>query len=175
MARGLRLGREVIRGDIFLMNLPRLAKVISGFLFACALYPSLMAQGPAFDAPSTSAFVRPSTEIENPRITSGDSHRFWDKTNIVLFTAVGAASAADFTVTRANLQSGGRELNPLVRMWGTSTPGLAANFAAETASVIGISYVLHKTHHHKLERIFTMLNIGSSAGAVAYDVAIRAN
>jgi hypothetical protein len=48
-------------------------------------------------------------------------------------------------VTRANLQSAGRELNPITRAFGSSTTGLAVNFAGETAGVIGISYFLHKT------------------------------
>jgi hypothetical protein len=47
------------------------------------------------------------------------------------------------------------------------------NFAAETAGVVGISYFFHKTGHHKLERAVPMLNIGASAGAVAFDLAHR--
>jgi len=50
-------------------------------------------------------------------------HRFWDKQNVALFTASAALSATDFAVTRANLQSGGRELNPVVRLFGRSTAG----------------------------------------------------
>jgi hypothetical protein len=80
-------------------------------------------------------------------------HPFWDRENRVLFTAVGALAAADFCTTRANLASGGRELNPVTRVFSGSTPGLATNFARETASTIGISYMFHKTGHHKLERI----------------------
>ena len=91
----------------------------------------------------------------------------------MLFAASAALSAADFAVTRANLQNGGRELNPVVRFFGTSTPALAANFAGETAGIIGLRYFFHRTGHHKLERVLTMLNIGSSAGAVSYDLVNR--
>jgi len=111
------------------------------------------------------AFVTPTSA---PR-----AHRFWDKENGLLFGASATLSAADFAITRANLQSGGRDLNPVVRFFGPSTAGLAVNFAGETAGVIGVSYLLHKTGHHKLERLFTMVNIGSSAGAVSYDLVIR--
>ncbi|MGA8761919.1 MAG: hypothetical protein WB562_03435 [Candidatus Sulfotelmatobacter sp.] len=90
-----------------------------------------------------------------------------------MFTAVAALSAADFTVTRENLQAGGRELNPVTRIVGSSTAGLAMNFAGETAGVIGISYLFHKTGHHKLERIVSMVNAGTSAAAVSFDVAHR--
>jgi len=96
------------------------------------------------------------------------SHPFWDRENRVLFAAVGAMAVADFCTTRANLASGGKELNPVTRVFSGSTPGLAANFALETASTIGISYMLHTTGHHKLERITSFVTIGTSAGAVAY-------
>ncbi len=111
------------------------------------------------------AFVTPTSE---PRV-----HKFWDKENGFLFGASAALSAADFAVTRANLQSGGRDLNPVVRFFGPSTPGLVVNFAGEAAGVMGVSYLLHRTGHHKLERLFTMVNIGSSAGAVSYDLVVR--
>jgi len=45
--------------------------------------------------------------------------------------------------------------------------------ALETASTIGISYMFHKTGHHKLERITSFVNIGTSAGAVAYGLTHR--
>jgi hypothetical protein len=100
-------------------------------------------------------------------------HRFWDRENRALFAAVGALAAADFCTTRANLASGGRELNPVTRVFSGSTPGLATNFALETASTIGISYIFHKTGHHKLERMTSFVNIGTSAGAVAYGLTHR--
>ena len=103
----------------------------------------------------------------------GDQHRFWDKRNTALFVAAAALNTADFAVTRANLQSGGQELNPVVRMFGRSSAGLAVNFIGETAGVIGISYFFHKTGHHKLERMVSVVNIGSSAGAVTYDLTHR--
>jgi hypothetical protein len=100
-------------------------------------------------------------------------HRFWDKENRFLFAAVAALSIADFAVTRANLQSGGKELDPVTRLFSGSTAGLAVNFAGETAGIIGLSYYFHKTGHHKLERITPLLNIGASSFAVAYDFSHR--
>ena len=82
-------------------------------------------------------------------------------------------ATADFFVTRANLQSGGKELNPVTRVFSGSTPGLAANFALETGVVIGLSYIFHKTGHHKLERATSWVNLGGSAGAVAYGLTHR--
>ena len=100
-------------------------------------------------------------------------HRFWDRENRILFATVGALATADFCVTHANLASGGKELNPVTRVLSGSTPRLAANFALETSGIMAISYMFHKTGHHKLERITSFVNIGSSATAVAYDLAHR--
>jgi hypothetical protein len=100
-------------------------------------------------------------------------HKFWDRQNKVLFVAAAASNAGDFAVTRANLQSGGRELNPVVRIFGRSSAGLAMNFAGETAGVVSLSYFFHKTGHHKLERAVPMVNIAASAGAVTYGLMHR--
>jgi len=97
-------------------------------------------------------------------------HKFWDTKNRALFTTVAALSAADFALTRSILQNGGKELNPVTRLFSGSTAGLAANFAGETAGIIGLSYLFHKTGHHQLERLTPMLNIGASAFAVMYDL-----
>lgn len=111
---------------------------------------------------STSVVTRPSGLVEE--------HRFWDKQNCALFVSAAALNGADFAVTRSNLQSGGQELNPVVRIFGRSSAGLAVNFAGETAGVVSISYLLHKAGHHKLERIVSMANIGSSAAAASYSL-----
>lgn len=122
-------------------------------------------------SPGSMAVVASAPVVARPQEFA--SHPFWDRENRVLFTAVGALAAADFCTTRANLASGGRELNPVTRVLSGSTAGLAANFALETASTIGISYMFHKTGHHKLERITSFVNIGGSAGAVAYGLTHR--
>ena len=113
------------------------------------------------------------TTTQPASIPEASSHKFWDRENSILFAANAAFSAADFVVTRDNLRSGGQELNPVTRLFSGSTPGLAMNFASETAGVVGVSYFLHKTGHHKLERVISMLNIGSSAAAVSFDLAHR--
>lgn len=122
-------------------------------------------------SPGSMAVVASAPVVARPKEFA--LHPFWDRENRVLFTAVGALAAADFCTTRANLASGGRELNPVTLVFSGSTPGLATNFALETASTIGISYMLHKTGHHRLERITSFVNIGTSAGAVAYGLPDR--
>ena len=111
--------------------------------------------------------------VQPAPLTEARSHRFWDRENSLLFATSAAFSAADFVVTRDNLRGGGQELNPVTRVFSGSTAGLAVNFAGETAGVVALSYFFHKTGHHKLERAVSMVNIGSSAAAVAFDLAHR--
>jgi len=140
---------------------------------SCVFCPALFAQGPLPDAPLPTGEPTPTPAVVITPTGEFGRHKFWDKQNCALFAVSAALSGADFAVTRANLQSGGRELNPMVRVFGRSTAGLAVNFAAETAGVIGLSYFFHKTGHHKLERIVTMVNGTASAGAVSYGLASR--
>jgi hypothetical protein len=129
-----------------------------------ALQPAPMASAPA---PMVNTF-QPATLPEAP-----GQHRFWDRENSFLFATNAAFSAADFVITRDNLRAGGQELNPVTGVFSGTTTGLALNFAGETVGVVGLSYVFHKTGHHKLERAVSLLNIGASAGAVTFDLAHR--
>jgi hypothetical protein len=124
---------------------------------------------------SSEAITAAPAPLEYRPITlpEASSHHFWDRENTVLFATNAAFSGADFYLTRSNLCSGGREFNPVTSMFGSSTAGLAMNFAGETVGVVGISYLFHKTGHHKLERFVSMVNLGSSATAVSFDLAHR--
>jgi hypothetical protein len=140
------------------------------FLFLSVAAPALAQQASlALLQPKAieAAFVRP---VEPVTLPEAPSHKFWDRKNSVLFAATAALSTADFIATRNNLQNGGRELNPVSRVFAGSTAGLAVNFAGETVGVIGVSYLFHKSGHHKLERAVTILNIGASATAVSFDL-----
>ena len=144
-------------------------------LLAVAVCPAVLAQAPLASADPEA----PIMFIEAPRpatlapTRAAEGHRFWDKQNCALFVGAAALNGADFVVTRANLQSGGQELNPLVRVFGRSTPGLAVNFIGETAGVVSLSYFFHKTGHHKLERAVSIFDIGNSAGAVSFGLTHR--
>jgi hypothetical protein len=137
--------------------------------------------GPALAQEVSLALLQPepmrlapiSTTVQPVTLPEAPSHRFWDRENSALFATSAAFSTADFFVTRANLRNGGQELNPMTSLFGRSTAGLAVNFAGESVGLIGISYFFHKTGHHKLERAVCMLNIGSSATAVSFDLAHR--
>jgi hypothetical protein len=113
--------------------------------------------------------VAVSPALLTPPSSGPGPRRFFDRWNIALFTGSAAIDSADFAVTRSNLQtSGGKELNPVVRMFGRSSAGLALNFAGEAASTVGLSYLFHRAGHYKLERAVSMVNIGASGAAVTY-------
>ncbi|HET9406323.1 MAG TPA: hypothetical protein VFO39_03735 [Candidatus Sulfotelmatobacter sp.] len=158
---------------------PRVLTLSFGFLFLSALCPSIcLGQELTLSTPApvaaASPFVAAVENVQNkdaPFISH--EHKFFDRRNKELFAAVAAFDTADFFTTRANLQNGGRELNPVTRLFGTSNAGLAANFAGQTAGVIGLSYFFHRTGHHKLERALSYVNIAASAGAVSFDLAHR--
>ena len=136
----------------------------------------LLAQSSSFGPSSSTGAVealRPAPVSYVGVPSEARSHRFWDSKHRALFASTAALSAGDFFITRSNLQAGGREFNPVTRVFGSGTPGLAVNFSLETASVIGASYIFHKTGHHKLERITSLVNIGGSAVAVAYGITHR--
>jgi hypothetical protein len=151
---------------------PSVSVIVTSFLFVFVVSSTLLAQGPLPDAPSSGAITPVSSGFVSP-VSENSVHRFWDKENFALFAGVAATSGADFAVTRANLQTGGQELNPVVRMFGRSSAGLALNFASETAGVVGISYFLHKTGHHRLERLTSLVDMGASVGAVTYGLTHR--
>ena len=135
-----------------------------------------MDQGSLPDAPAPFVEAAPPVVLTPSSVTPtslGTEHKFLDKQNLVLFAGAAALNGADFAVTRANLQSGGQELNPLVRVFGRTTAGLAVNFAGESLGSIGLSYFFHKTGHHKLERAVSLVNIGGSAGAVTFGLLHR--
>jgi hypothetical protein len=123
---------------------------------------------------SATAFAAPMPIIESgAALKKETTHRFWDRENRVLFTATGIAATGDFLVTRANLASGGRELDPVARLFTGSTPALACNFALQTTAVVGVSYLFHKTGHHRLERLTSVMSVTASSSAVAYGLSHR--
>jgi len=157
------------------MLISRLAKrwdlVATLCILQCVLCASSSAQAPAFVAPAPSISSPSLITVHTP--DASGAHKFWDRGNLVLFGANAVLSSGDFVITRDNLQSGGRELNPVARLFGRSTPALAVNFVGQTACVITTSYIFHRTGHHKLERWVSAINIGASVGAVTFGLTHR--
>jgi hypothetical protein len=149
---------------------------VACLLVAGLICKSALAQQPATQRTLISyrvATVEPARSSDSFLPEAPSQHRFWDRQNRLLFSTAAIFSAGDFAVTHMNLANGGRELNPLVRPFTGSTAALAANFVGQTAGVVAVSYLLHKTGHHKLERLAPVANIASSAFAVGYGLSHR--
>ena len=145
---------------------------LTAFLFVVFLAGACLAQSPATNA----LLIEPTPAyplVQGNLPEAPVPHGFWDKENKVLFSLVAVSTAADFSVTHYNLNRGGAELNPVAHAFVGSTAGQVAYFTAGAASTMGISYLFHRTHHHKLERAASMLQIGSSAFAASYGIAHR--
>ncbi len=101
-------------------------------------------------------------------------HKFWDRKNKTLFLIHAGVETTDFAITHNNLANGGREMNPLAKtLCESGTAGQAAFFGMRTAGALGISYLFHRTNHHRLERATTMFFISDSAYGVGYSFAHR--
>jgi hypothetical protein len=99
---------------------------------------------------------------------------FWDRANKALFASHAVLEALDFGITHHNLSEGGRELDPEAKaLCESGTPGQLVFFGGRMAGVIAISYLLHRTGHHKLERAFPVYASGDSAYGVAYSFSHR--
>jgi hypothetical protein len=101
-------------------------------------------------------------------------HNFWDAANKTLFASHAVLEAVDFGITHHNLSHGGRELDSMAKaLCESGTAGQLVFFGGRMAGVVAVSYLLHRTGHHKLERAFPMYASGDSAYGVAYSFAHR--
>lgn len=115
--------------------------------------PSLMRTSTAF--PETSMNVQPAiTPSEAPPV-----HAFWDRENVLLFSGVAIFRGLDYASTR-NMQARGRKEILLAPEIVNNSAAFASLEAAGAATSVGISYVFHRTGHHRLERWMSIGHIG---------------
>jgi hypothetical protein len=123
------------------------------------------AQQPGPPAPSVKAQAAPEPAPASPEGETG-RHRFWDAKNLALFAGVGAMRALDYASTR-NFRSRGRSEILLSNYVVDNKPLFVGIEAAGTAASIGLSYLFHRTGHHKLERWLSAVHIGvGTAGTI---------
>ena len=87
-------------------------------------------------------------------------HAFFDRTNIALMSVSATSIAADGFTTRNFVN---HEMNPLARPFVHSNGKAAIYFGSSQAAVTGGMFLLHKTHHHQLERILPVVVTGIEA------------
>lgn len=86
-------------------------------------------------------------------------HAFWDRKNILLFSGIAVFRGLDYASTR-NFQARGRTEILIPDDVVNNSAGFAALEAAGTMTSVGISYIFHRTGHHKLERWMSIGHIG---------------
>ncbi len=98
-----------------------------------------------------------------PQNAPKSPQRFWDATNSVLFLGVAGGRALDYASTQQMRSRGVNELllsNQIV----DNKPLFIAIEAAGTAASIAVSYLFHRSGHHKLERWTSIVHISLGVG-----------
>ncbi len=101
-------------------------------------------------------------------------HRFWDKQNKWLFAGVTASRFYDFASTK-NFRSRGREEILLTNEVVDNTPAFVAVELGGAAVSVGLSYLLHRKGHHKLERWVSYLHIGVTTFGASRNFLLKSN
>ncbi len=110
--------------------------------------------------------VEPATRPEAP------VHHFWDRTNVFLFSDVSMFRGIDYSSTR-NMQARGREEILLPDDVVNNSAGFASVEAAASATSVGLSYWMHRTGHHKLERWVSIAHISVTGFGAARNYALK--
>lgn len=117
--------------------------------------------------PIPPAFTKPENLAAPP-------HPFWDRTNLMLFSGVAIFRGLDYASTR-NMQARGREEVLLPDDVVNNSAGFASLELAGTATSVGLSYWMHRTGHHKVERWVSIVHIGVTGFGVARNYALPTN
>lgn len=99
-------------------------------------------------------------------------HRFWDRENDWLFAGVGASRALDYAST-LNLRRRGIDEAFLTNSIVDNHPLFASIEAAATGASIGVSYIFHRTGHHRVERWTSYVHIGVATGGAIRNYALK--
>jgi hypothetical protein len=101
-----------------------------------------------------------------------EGHPFWDKDNILLFAGVGAGRALDY-VSTSHFRNRGVNEWLLTNNVVDNKPLFAGFEVAGVAASIGVSYLFHRSGHHKLERWVSIVHIGAAVGGSAWNYTLK--
>jgi hypothetical protein len=101
-----------------------------------------------------------------------EEHRFWDRENDWLFAGVAAGRASDYAST-LNLRRRGIDEAFLTNSIVDNHPLFAGIEAAATVTSVGVSYLFHRTGHHRLERWTSAIHIGVAVGGSIRNYALK--
>ena len=101
--------------------------------------------------------------VPNANPVTPSVHRFWDRENDILFAAVAAGRGLDYAST-IDLRHRGINEAFLTNAIVDNHPLFAAIEIGATAASVGVSYVFHRTGHHRLERWTSAVHTGIAVG-----------
>jgi hypothetical protein len=143
-------------------------------VFAFSLHAQQFTESTGSDS---TADIAPQSQTPTPAPTAGSlapqpTHRFWDRENDWLFAGVGAGRALDYAST-LNLRRRGIDEIFLTNSIVDNHPLFGGIEAAATAASIGVSYLFHRTGHHRLERWTSAIHFGVAVGGAARNYALK--
>src|SRR5215470_10446234 len=107
-----------------------------------------------------------------PQNAQPEVHRFWDRKNVLLFSGIAVFRGLDYASTR-NMQARGREEILLPDDVVNNSAGFASLEAASAMTSVGLSYLFHRTGHHKLERWLSIGHIGVTGFGVVRNYSLK--
>jgi hypothetical protein len=110
------------------------------------------------------AFGLPSVPEPKPFETKPAAVHYWDKWNKIEAVSMFSLASFDMAQSCHNVRSGGHEDFLPVQ----NCAAIVGMVAAGEVGAIGISILLHKTGHHKLERIPMLLMIQADTRGIIY-------
>jgi hypothetical protein len=140
-----------------------------------AVAPRLWAQQPSDAAANGASQSKSSLPASTPAPQANPpqtTHRFWDRENDLWFAGVAAGRALDYAST-LNLRRRGVNEIFLTNSVVDNHPLFGGIEAAATAASIGVSYVFHRTGHHRLERWTSIIHFGVAVGGSARNYALK--
>ncbi len=99
-------------------------------------------------------------------------HRFWDRTNGLWFAAVSASRGLDYASTM-NLRRRGIDEIFLTNSVVDNHALFAGIEVAATGASIGVSYLFHRTGHHRLERWTSIVHFGVATAGATRNYALK--
>jgi hypothetical protein len=157
---------------------------LAGAFFLLAAVSAVQAQQPpsegrdpnAPSAPQPAASAAPPADqkkaAEPASPLAPAEHRFWDRENAWLFAGVAAGRALDYSST-LNLRRRGINEVFLTNSIVDNHPLFAGIEVSATVASIGVSYLFHRTGHHRLERWTSAIHAGIAAGGAIRNYALK--
>ncbi len=134
------------------------------FLFIGAASVSAQQVSEGLSASAQQDTLLPRTASASGRAApSINTHPFWDLENDLLFAGVAASRGMDYSST-LNLRRRGDEEVFLTNSIVDNHALFAGIEAAATITSVGVSYLFHRTGHHRLERWTSVVHIGLTVG-----------